>query len=145
MSDSSGVFASCLCCKGSPPEERKTKHKHATAADKQSKSDAKKNAPIKSQPQTVITNRQPLSKSKKKESAAVRNGREKKDPVDTRDVVLEEGIDSDMAANLSELVTRLEKVTSRLESVAAGGGSSGGATDAGEIISTCLLSSSVSC
>ena len=75
----------------------------------------------------------------------MRNGREKKDPVDTRDVVLEEGIDSDMAANLSELVTRLEKVTSRLESVAAGGGSSGGATDAGEIISTCLLSSSVSC
>ena len=142
MSESSGLFASCLCCQGSPPEERKSKKKEKLplATDKETKSNVSENPPVKTQPkdeQTVIANWQPPCESiqpvrgAKKE--VVRNGAAKKDSVDLGEVVLEDDIDADMAANLSELVTRLEKVTSRLESVASSGGSSGGGgmTDTG--------------
>ena len=144
MSEGSGLFASCLCCKGSPPEERKSKKEKRPSAvtGKQTKSKAEKHAPVESErkiSETTIENQPVSSKSVqsvngvRNESSVVRNGAAKKDSVDARDVILEEGVDADMAANLSELVGRLEKVTARLEDVASRGGG-GSAGDSGRTL-----------
>ena len=142
MSEGSGIFASCLCCKGSPPEERKSnkKEKHPAVADKQTKVKTEKNPPVESERKSneATIESQPVPSENvqsvngvKPESSVVRNGAAKKDLVDAIDVILEEGFDVEMTANLSELVGRLEKVTTRLENVASSGGGGGSAGDSG--------------